>query len=188
MDSALSLVLGYAAIRGYSIGVQNRRQFLAVAGAGVGLTPVIAWLGCSETVETSAMGESRFPVRKTDAAWRAALTSDQYRVLRGQGTERAFSSPLDKENRPGTFSCAACDRALFSSATKYDSRTGWPSFWEPLDSAVGTSVDRTLLMVRVEVHCARCGSHLGHLFPDGPPPTGQRYCMNGVAMTFHPEA
>ena len=168
--------------------MQSRRQFLAVAGAGLGLVPVVAWLGCSETVETSAMGESRFPVQKTDAAWRAALTPEQYRVLRGQGTERAFSSPLDEEKRSGMFACAACDRALFSSATKYDSRTGWPSFWEPLDGAVGTSVDRTLFMVRVEVHCARCGSHLGHLFPDGPPPTGQRYCMNGVAMRFHPAA
>ena len=134
------------------------------------------------------MGESRFPVQKTDAAWRAALTPEQYLVLRGQGTERAFSSPLDEEKRPGMFACAACDRALFSSTTKYDSRTGWPSFWEPLDGAVGTSVDRTLFMVRVEVHCTRCGSHLGHLFPDGPPPTGQRYCMNGVAMRFHPAA
>ena len=99
------------------------------------------------------MGESPFPVQKTDAAWRAALTPEQYRVLRGQGTERAFSSPLDKEKRTGTFACAACDHALFSSATKYDSRTGWPSFWKPLDGAVGRSVDRSLFMVRVEVHC-----------------------------------
>ena len=99
------------------------------------------------------MGESPFPVQKTDAAWRAALTPEQYWVLRGQGTERAFSSPLDKEKRTGTFACAACDHALFSSATKYDSRTGWPSFWKPLDGAVGRSVDRSLFMVRVEVHC-----------------------------------
>ena len=144
----------------YAIGVQGRRQFLTIAGAGLGLVPVVAWLGRSETVETGAVTESRFPVQKTDAAWRAALTPEQYRVLRGQGTERA---------------------------TKYDSRTGWPSFWQPLDNAVGTSVDRSMFMVRTEVHCARCGSHLGHIFPDGPRPTGQRYCINGVAMTFNSE-
>jgi len=175
-------------VRGYSIGVPTRRQFLTIAGAGLGLVPGVAWLGCSETVETSAMGESRFPVQKTDAAWRAALTPEQYRVLREEGTERAFSSPLDKEKRAGTFACAACDQALFSSTTKYNSGTGWPSFWEPLDGAVGTSVNRSLFMIRIEVHCARCGGHLGHQFPDGPRPTGQRYCMNGVAMRFHPEA
>jgi len=175
-------------VRGYSIEVQNRRQFFVIAGAGLGLAPLVAWLARSETVETRAMIGTSFPVQKTDAAWRAALTSEQYRVLRSSGTERAFSSPLDGEKRAGTFACAACDQPLFSSATKYDSGTGWPSFWEPLDSAVGTSVERGLFMIRIEVHCARCGSHLGHLFPDGPRPTGQRYCMNGVAMRFNPEA
>ena len=168
--------------------VQNRRQFLAIAGAGLGLAPLIAWLGRSDPVETSAMIESRFPVRKTDSAWRAALTPEQYRVLRGRGTERAFTSPLNDEKRAGAFACAACAQPLFSSATKYDSRTWWPSFWKPLDNAVGTSVDRSVFMVRIEVHCARCGSHLGHVFPDGPRPTGQRYCINGVAMRFNPEA
>jgi peptide-methionine (R)-S-oxide reductase len=167
--------------------VQNRRQFLAIAGVGLGLVPVAAWLGRSETVETSGMPESRFPVQKTDAEWRSALTPEQYRVLRGHGTERAFTSHLNNEKRRGMFVCAACGQPLFSSATKYDSGTGWPSFWKPLDNAVGTSVDRNLFMVRTEVHCARCGSHVGHVFPDGPKPTGQRYCMNGVAMTFHPE-
>ena len=166
--------------------VQDRRQFLAIAGTGLGLAPIVAWLGCSETVATGASAESRFPVQKTDAAWRAALTPEQYRVLRGHGTERAFTSPLDIEKRAGTFACAACGQTLFSSSTKFDSRTGWPSFWEPLDSAVGTSVDRSMFMVRTEVHCARCGSHLGHIFPDGPRPTGLRYCINGVAMTFNP--
>jgi peptide-methionine (R)-S-oxide reductase len=167
--------------------VKNRRQFLAIAGVGLGLVPVAAWLGRSETVETSAMTQTRFPVQKNDAEWRAALTPEQYRVLRGHGTERAFSSPLDKEKRRGTFVCAACAQPLFSSATKYDSGTGWPSFWKPLDNAVGTSVDRSLFFVRTEVHCSRCGSHLGHVFPDGPKPTGQRYCMNGVAMKFNPD-
>jgi peptide-methionine (R)-S-oxide reductase len=114
------------------------------------------------------------------------LTAEQYRVLRGHGTERAFSSTLDKEKRRGTFVCAACGQPLFSSAAKYDSGTGWPSFWEGLPDAVGTSVDRSFLMVRTEVHCARCGSHLGHVFADGPKPTGRRYCMNGVAMKFIP--
>ncbi len=168
--------------------VRNRRQFFAIAGAGLGLVPILAWLRRSEAVEATAIVENGFPVQKTDEAWRAALTPEQYRVLRRQGTERAFSSPLDEEKRAGTFACAACDQPLFSSATKYDSRTGWPSFWEPLDDAVGTSTDRSFFMVRVEVHCARCGSHLGHIFPDGPRPTGQRYCINGVAMTFHADA
>jgi peptide-methionine (R)-S-oxide reductase len=167
--------------------VQNRRQFLVIAGAGLGLVPLVAWLGRSDTVETSAMTEGRFPLQKTDTEWRAALTPEQYRVLRGHSTERPFTSPLNNEKRRGTFVCAACGQPLFSSATKYDSGTGWPSFWKPLDDAVGTSIDRSWLMVRTEVHCARCGSHLGHVFPDGPKPTGQRYCMNGVAMKFNPE-
>ena len=173
---------------GYSIGVQNRRQFLAIAGAGLGLVPLVGWLGRSEVVETSAMGDSRFPVQATEAEWRAALTHEQFRVLRSHGTERPFASALNTEKRRGTFACAACGQPLFSSAAKYDSRTGWPSFFQPLDNAVDTSVDRSVFMVRIEVHCARCGSHLGHIFPDGPKPTGQRYCMNGVAMRFHPEA
>ena len=133
------------------------------------------------------MTESGFPVQKTDAEWRAALMPEQYRVLRGRGTERAFTSPLNNEKRPGSFVCAACGQPLFDSKTKYESGTGWPSFWKPLDNAVGTTVDRTFFMVRTEVHCANCGSHLGHVFPDGPRPTGQRYCMNGVAMKFNPD-
>ncbi len=167
--------------------MQNRRQFLTIAGLGLGLVPVVAWLGRSETVQTSAMSGQHFQLEKTDAEWRAALTPEQYRVLRGHGTEHAFSSPLDHEKRQGTFVCAACGQPLFSSATKYDSGTGWPSFWKPLDKAVGTTVDRSFFMIRTEVHCARCGSHLGHVFPDGPQPTGQRYCMNGVAMRFTTE-
>ena len=108
-------------------------------------------------------------------------------MLRARGTERAFTSPLNDEKRRGTFVCTACGQSLFSSETKYDSRTGWPSFWKPLDGAVGTSIDRSLFMVRTEVHCARCGGHLGHMFYDGPRPTGQRYCINGEAVTFNPE-
>ena len=121
---------------------------------------------------------------RSDAEWRQRLTSQQFHVLRQHGTERAGSSPLDKEYGTGTYHCAGCDLPLFSSATKFDSRTGWPSFWAPLDGAVGTSQDRALFMVRTEVHCRRCGGHLGHVFEDGPPPTGLRYCMNGVALVF----
>jgi peptide-methionine (R)-S-oxide reductase len=163
--------------------VHNRRQFLTIAGVAAGLAPLAAWLDRPQVVETSAVA---YPVQKTDAEWRALLTPAQHRVLRDHGTERPHSSPLDKEKRAGIFACAGCGHPLYSSGTKYDSGTGWPSFWRPLDGAVGTSIDRGLLMVRTEVHCARCGSHLGHVFPDGPPPTGQRYCMNGVAMTFVP--
>lgn len=129
-----------------------------------------------------------FPFQLPDAEWRARLSPEAYRVLRGHGTERAGTSPLDREKRAGTFACAGCGHALFDSSTKFDSRTGWPSFWQPLDGAVGTTVDRSFFMTRTEVHCANCGGHLGHVFPDGPPPTGLRYCMNGVAMAFTPRA
>jgi peptide-methionine (R)-S-oxide reductase len=125
-----------------------------------------------------------FEIAKTDAEWRAQLTSEQYKVLRDHGTERAGTSPLDKEKDQGTFHCAGCDLPLFASDTKFDSRTGWPSFWAPLDGAIGTTSDRTFFMVRTEVHCQRCGGHLGHVFDDGPQPTGLRYCMNGVALRF----
>lgn len=172
----------------YPVVVGSRRQFFTIAAAALGLAPVVAWLGRSEPVTISATADGQFPVTRTDAQWRAALTRDQYEVLRGHGTERAFSSPLNAEKRRGTFVCAACGHPLFSSATKYESGTGWPSFWTPLANAIGTSIDRSFFMVRTEVHCARCGGHLGHVFPDGPKPTGQRYCMNGVAMKFIPEA
>jgi len=120
--------------------------------------------------------------------WRSLLTPAAYQVLRQQGTEHAFSSPLDHETRPGLFACAGCDQSLFSSKTKYDSHTGWPSFWQPLEGAVGTAEDTFLAMKRTEVHCSRCGGHLGHVFDDGPRPTGLRYCMNGVALTFRPQS
>ncbi|MES2433614.1 MAG: peptide-methionine (R)-S-oxide reductase MsrB [Pseudomonadota bacterium] len=129
-------------------------------------------------------GES-FAVTHSDAEWRAMLTPAQYEVLRQQGTERAFTSPLLDEHRKGTFACAGCDLALYSSDTKFDSGTGWPSFWQPLKGAVGTSKDTSGFGTRTEVHCSRCGGHLGHVFNDGPQPTGLRYCMDGVALTFH---
>jgi peptide-methionine (R)-S-oxide reductase len=124
---------------------------------------------------------------KDDAEWRKELTPQQYQVLRHHATEPRGSSPLNREKRTGTFKCAGCGQELFSSEAKYESGTGWPSFSRPLSEAVGESVDRSLFMERTEVHCSRCGGHLGHVFPDGPAPTGLRYCMNGTAMTFEPK-
>ncbi len=132
----------------------------------------------------SARAKGNFEITKTDAAWKKQLTPDQYYVLRQEGTERPFTSPLDKEKRAGTFICAGCQLPLFSSKTKFNSGTGWPSFYAPLPKAVGTSTDRLLGYARTEVHCRRCGGHLGHVFDDGPEPTGKRYCMNGDAMLF----
>lgn len=126
------------------------------------------------------------PLEKTDEEWRRELTPEQYAVLRGHGTEPPGSSPLNREKRAGEFRCAACGQALFASNTKYESGSGWPSFWQPLPGAVATHEDRSHGMRRTEVHCARCGGHLGHVFPDGPPPTGLRYCMNGTALGFSP--
>ena len=125
-----------------------------------------------------------FEITLTEEEWRARLTKGQYAVLRQEGTENSGSSPLDKEKRSGTFACAGCDLPLFASGTKFDSGTGWPSFYQPLQGAVGTKADPGLLGNRTEVHCSRCGGHLGHVFNDGPQPTGLRYCMNGVAMKF----
>jgi peptide-methionine (R)-S-oxide reductase len=125
-------------------------------------------------------------VEKTDEEWRNTLTPEQFHVLREHGTERAGTSPLNWEKRDGTFSCAACGQPLFSSDTKFESGTGWPSFFRPLEGAVGTTEDRNYGMRRIEVHCSGCGGHLGHVFPDGPKPTGERYCMNGVALAFEP--
>jgi peptide-methionine (R)-S-oxide reductase len=127
-----------------------------------------------------------FEVTRTDDEWRKLLTPAQYEVLRGHGTERPGSSPLVDEHRAGTFHCAGCDLPVFSSVTKFESGTGWPSFWAPIEGAVATSSDNSLFMERTEVHCRRCGCHLGHVFTDGPPPTGLRYCINGVALTFSP--
>jgi len=140
------------------------------------------WFGQSAKAED----QEQFEISYTDEEWRRRLTPEQYRVLRGHGTERAGTSPLDREKRAGVFHCAGCELALFSSEAKFDSGTGWPSFYQPLENAIGTSEDNTLFMTRTEVHCRRCGGHLGHVFEDGPPPTGLRYCMNGVALTFVP--
>ena len=163
----------------------HRRQFLL--GTLAAFPAVAAACAQAGTAAASAAGnEQAFEVTKTDAEWKRQLTPEQYQILRGHGTERAGSSPLDKEYRRGTFRCAGCGLPLFSSDAKFDSGTGWPSFTAPLDGAVGTSVDRSFFMTRTEVHCRRCGGHLGHVFDDGPAQTGKRYCMNGAAMTFEP--
>ena len=160
----------------------SRRQALIVLAAAGALGPLSLWLASTGVV--TAPPDNIFPVQKNDDEWRSMLSSDRYRILRGRGTERAFSSPLNAEKRKGVFVCAACGQNLFSSDTKFESGTGWPSFWSPLDGAVGTAIDRSWLMVRTEVHCTRCGSHLGHVFTDGPRPTGLRYCINGLALNF----
>ncbi|MGG6241045.1 peptide-methionine (R)-S-oxide reductase MsrB [Nodosilinea sp. AN01ver1] len=141
----------------------------------------------SQSVDTMATSNEQFTVNKTEEQWREQLTPEQFRVLRQHGTERAGSSPLDKVYEPGVFKCSACGTPLFTSDTKFNSGTGWPSFYAPIEGAIATTVDRSFFMTRVEVHCATCGGHLGHVFPDGPAPTGQRYCMNGVSLEFVPE-
>jgi peptide-methionine (R)-S-oxide reductase len=153
----------------------TRRIFLA----GMATTAIIPTANAVRAAEN-------FEVTRTEADWRKLLTPDQFDVLRKDGTELPHTSALLKEKREGTYVCAGCDLALFSSRTKYDSKTGWPSFWEPLPKAVGTAQDSSFGMARNAVHCSRCGGHLGHVFDDGPKPTGLRYCMNGVAMKFKP--
>ncbi|HEX2795170.1 MAG TPA: peptide-methionine (R)-S-oxide reductase MsrB [Croceicoccus sp.] len=157
----------------------SRRTVLGILAAGVAF-PVMTACGSREA------SAKAFPLTLSEAEWRKRLTADQYRILREEGTERAFTSPLDKEKRAGTFVCAGCAHPLFSSRTKFDSGTGWPSFYAPLKGGVGRSTDYKLGYPRTEVHCANCGGHLGHVFDDGPKPTGKRYCMNGVAMKFRP--
>ena len=149
---------------------------------GAGSLAVIAGTSWMRSGDATAAGP--YEIEKSDDEWRRLLTAPQFRVLRQHGTERPFSSPLNGEKRKGTFACAACELSLFSSDTKFESGTGWPSFYAPLAGAVGTSTDRSLFISRTEVHCRRCGGHLGHVFKDGPPPTGLRYCMNGAALAF----
>lgn len=170
----------------------SRRVFLlsataAAAAVAAGLVPRLMRPALAGDAPRTSAPE-HFEVAYSDAEWRKRLTPGQYEILRQEGTERPYSSPLNDEHRAGTFSCAGCALPLFSSRTKFDSHTGWPSFWTPLEHAVGTRTDTTFGMARTEVHCRRCGGHLGHVFDDGPKPTGLRYCMNGLAMTFSPQA
>jgi peptide-methionine (R)-S-oxide reductase len=159
----------------------NRRLLLMTVGLGA-----LAVRACFKP-GTARAAES-FPVMHSEAEWREILTPDQFAVLREAGTEYPYTSPLLKEHGKGDFACAGCDQKLFSSETKFESGTGWPSFWQPLEGAVGSASDTSHGMDRTEVHCSNCGGHLGHVFTDGPPPTGLRYCMNGIAMKFIPAA
>ena len=160
------------------------RRNLLIAGLSAGALAAVAFRA---TRGSAGSTPGNFEVTKTEEEWKKLLTPEQFYVLRKHGTERAFTSPLDKEYGAGTYACAGCDLPLFSSQTKFNSGTGWPSFYAPLDSAVGTTTDRNWGMLRTEVHCRRCGGHLGHVFDDGPKPTGLRYCMNGVALKFMPD-
>ena len=161
----------------------NRRSLIA---AGLGAATALPFFQRFTAAPAFAAGKTGFEFTLTDAQWRARLPAEAYRVLRNEATERPFSSPLDREKRAGTFACKGCALSLFASTTKFDSGTGWPSFYAPLKNAVATTTDRALLMERTEVHCRRCGGHLGHVCDDGPKPTGLRYCMNGAALTFQP--
>ena len=160
------------------------RRLLLMGARALALLAGLRWLIPAGDVEAAGS----FEIDKSDSEWRRILSKAQYEVLRLHRTEIPGSSPLNAEKRQGTFACAACELPLFSSQTKYDSKTGWPSFHAPLPNALGTATDRTLLISRTEVHCRRCGGHLGHVFEDGPPPTGLRYCINGVALKFTPDA
>jgi peptide-methionine (R)-S-oxide reductase len=162
----------------------NRRNFAAGSAATLALLggTISLWRAARPV---SAHAED-FEVVKSDAEWRSILNDAQYAVLREESTERPGTSPLLEEHRKGVFHCAGCDLAAYSSETKYDSGTGWPSFWDSLPGAIGTKEDTSLFMTRVEVHCRRCGGHFGHIFDDGPPPTGKRHCLNGIALIFKP--
>ena len=164
--------------------MMKKRYFLQV-GVAIFITACVSD-DLSGRKKVMAIPKGTFEITKTEAQWKKILTPEQFEVLRKEGTERPGSSPLDHEYGKGTYICAGCELPLFTSQTKFDSGTGWPSFYAPIKGAIGTSVDASLFMTRVEVHCRRCGGHLGHVFDDGPKPTGTRYCMNGVALKFIP--
>jgi peptide-methionine (R)-S-oxide reductase len=170
-------------MKGRASMITNRRTLL-LAGLGVGAGVV----ALRSRGQSRAAAARHYEVEHTDAEWHRILTPEQFEVLRREGTERAFTSPLNHEKRAGIFACAGCELPVFSSKTKFDSGTGWPSFWAALDNAVDTSQDFAFGMARTALQCHRCGGHLGHVFDDGPPPTHQRYCINGVALKFNPQA
>lgn len=159
--------------------IATRRRFVSFLAAS-------SVLPFASACSAKPAAKGTFPIVKSEAEWRRLLSPEQFYILREEGTERPFTSPLLKEHRKGTFVCAADGNALFASTTKFDSGTGWPSFWKPLPKGVATSTDRSLGMARTEVHCTQCGGHLGHVFDDGPAPTGLRYCINGDALKFRP--
>lgn len=167
--------------------MMTRRTLLGGLASAFGAGVTLAALKGTFKAEAAAAGDA-FEIVRSEDEWRRRLTPAQFKVLREHGTERAGSSPLDHETRAGTYLCAGCDLPVYSSATKFDSKTGWPSFYAPIEGAIGTSQDRSFFVTRTEVHCRRCGGHLGHVFDDGPQPTGLRYCMNGVALKFVPAA
>jgi peptide-methionine (R)-S-oxide reductase len=161
----------------------TKREFLGMASVGVVAAALVGRVVLTRSDPQRAEGD--FRVRHTDAEWRARLSPASYNVLRKDATEQPFSSPLVNEHRPGKFACAGCDQPVFASNTKYDSHTGWPSFWDSLPGAIFKRPDFTMARMRTEVRCSSCDGHLGHIFDDGPKPTGFRYCMNGVALAFH---
>ena len=160
--------------------ILSRRHLLGTGGLAIA---AIATIGCGSRSSAAA---PKFAITRTPAEWKKQLGAPRFAILRQEGTERPYSSPLDKEKRRGTYACAGCDLPLFASSTKFDSGTGWPSFYAALPRAIGTRTDRTLGMRRVEEHCRRCGGHLGHIFDDGPLPTGKRHCINGLSLIFRP--
>ena len=163
----------------------SKRNFVIGGGVTAAAYAAATLLGASPR-DARAVEAEKFEVTRSEDEWRKQLSPNEFAILRQEGTERPFSSPLNDEHRAGKFACAGCQLDLFSSKTKFDSGTGWPSFWQPMAMAVGEHRDSTLGMVRTEIHCRRCGGHLGHVFDDGPKPTGLRYCMNGYAMKFAP--